>query len=137
LNYWLDQSLKRWAHWYQSRLMDKSMGWPSSSPLEHFGMPPSRGNVWDSHIEQDWSDCEELHQVLRKLGHGEFCLLVTYYVDTNCSYRKTGREIGATDKTIKAWLEIVRAKIERMIPQQEKHDETNQSRRQVAACKSA
>ena len=115
MNHWLDQSLKRWARWYQLRMMDKSMGWPTSSPLEHFGMPRA-GSVWSGHeATEDWSDCEELHLIIRKLGYGESCLLITYYVETGCSYRKTGKAIGATDKTIKAWLEIVMGKVERLM----------------------
>lgn len=115
MNNWLDQSLKRWAHWYQVRMLDKSMGYPKTSPITNFGMPPSTGNVWDSVSDQDWGDCEELHLILKKLGHGEFALLVTYYVDTHCSYRKTGKAIGATDKTIKGWLELVLMKVDRLM----------------------
>ncbi len=96
-------------------MLDKSMGYPKTSPITNFGMPPSTGNVWDSVSDQDWSDCEELHLILKKLGHGEFSLLVTYYVDTHCSYRKTGKAIGATDKTIKGWLELVLMKVDRLM----------------------
>ena len=67
--HWLDQSLKRWAHWYQVRMLDKSMGYPKTSPIANFGMPPSTGNVWDSASEQDWSDAEELHMLLKRLGY--------------------------------------------------------------------
>lgn len=113
--HWLHQSLCRWSVWYSTRMLDKSMGYPKTSPIANFGMPPSTGNVWDSVSDQDWSDCEELHLILKKLGKGEFSLLVTYYVDTNCSYRKTGKAIGATHKTIKGWLELVLVKVERMM----------------------
>ncbi len=91
------------------------MGYPKTSPIANFGMPPSTGNVWDAASEQDWSDAEELHMLLKRLGDGEFALLVTYYVDTHCSYRRTGKAIGATHKTIKGWLELVLMKVERMM----------------------
>jgi hypothetical protein len=113
--HWLHQSLCRWAVWYATRMLDKSMGYPKTSPIANFGMPPSTGNVWDSTSEQDWSDAEELHMLLKRLGDGEFALLVTYYVDTHCSYRKTGKAIGATHKTIKGWLELVLMKVDRMM----------------------
>lgn len=121
MNHWLDQQFRRWARWHELRLRDKSMGWPSSSPITHFGMPRS-GSVWSGHdLVEDWSDCEELHEALKiwvkkeKLGSGEYCLLFTYYVETHCSYRKTGKSIGATDKTIKGWLDLVLLKVDRLL----------------------
>lgn len=116
MNHWIDQRLKRWGHWYQIRMLDRSMGWPSTSPITRFGMPSHTGNVWGTSCESvDWSDCESMHQIVILLNPGETSLLLTYYVHTGCSYRKTGRAIGATHKTIKAWLDLVLQKIDRIL----------------------
>lgn len=110
----LDADLKRWAVWLV-RQTDKSMGWPNSSPITNFGMPQNRTmdtrEVWI----QTNAEMEKLNEAISRLSATDKTLLHTYYVETPCSYRKTAKLLGSTDKTIKAHLELSRGNLQKQL----------------------
>lgn len=100
----------------QLRMLDKSMGYPKTSPIVNFGMPPSTGAVWDSgNYEADWSDAEELHMTIKKLPSADFELLVLHYVQCKCVYKRTAHYRGCSDKTVKGKIGMVMAQVDRLL----------------------
>lgn len=121
IDHFTDASLKRWARWCQIRMIDKSMGYPKSSPVSRFGMPRT-GSVFDmiEHFNYEINEeSEQLHMIIFKtLDEKERQKLKVYYIQTHCRLRVAAKILDMTHPTLSKHLAFIVSKIRRAIAEE-------------------